>query len=248
MKRRSLLASGVAAALLPSRALAFGDAATVDIAEIDLGPGTIARPGAWGRLLFEMIQTTSVVCNTEVQRFSLDNSELFEHPFVVIVGNAAVTPPSDDAIEKLGRYLSYGGMLLIDDSTGVDNGPFDVSMRNLLARLFPTRPLAPLPPDHSVFRSFFLLNRADGRIDRSPWLDAVTVGTFSPVIFMRNDLSGALDRSQSGADVNACVPGGEGQRREAIKLGINLMMYALTADYKRDIAHVRQLMIDGRFE
>jgi hypothetical protein len=44
------------------------------------------------------------------------------------------------------------------------------------------------------------------------------------------------------------VPGGETQRREAIKLGINLVVYALTANYKRDQAHVKQLMKEGRLE
>lgn len=248
ISRRAVLGSAAAAALAPRSALGFGDSALVDIAEIDLGSGTIARPAAWSRLLFEMIQTTSVDCRTDVPRFTLEGPELFEHPFTVIVGDGAFAAPSDEQVEKLGRYLSYGGMLFVDDATGVENGPFDQSLRALLGRVFPTRPLAPLPPDHSIFRSFFLLRAAVGRIDRFQWLDAVTVGTFSPVIVMRNDLSGALDRSPTGADVNACVPGGESQRREAVKLGINLMMYALTADYKRDIAHVRQLMQDGRFE
>lgn len=247
ISRRHLISAAAAlAATRPARA--FGTTTMVDIAEIDLGPGTIGRPTAWSRLLYEMIQTTSVECRTDVPRFDLAGDDLFEHPFVVVVGNGGFQPPSEEAVEKLGRYLSYGGMLLIDDSTGAEDGPFDRSARELLGRMFPTRPLAPLPPDHSIYRSFFLLDRAVGRIDRFPWLEAVTVGTFSPVILMRNDLSGALERTAGGADVNAVVPGGERQRREAVKLGINLMMYALTADYKRDIAHVRQLMIDGRFE
>ena len=44
------------------------------------------------------------------------------------------------------------------------------------------------------------------------------------------------------------IPGGELQRREALKLGINLVMYALTSNYKHDQAHVRALMEEGRIE
>ena len=51
-----------------------------------------------------------------------------------------------------------------------------------------------------------------------------------------------------GGTCYACVPGGATQRREALKLGINLLMYSLTANYKKDQAHVRQLMKDGRLE
>ncbi len=65
---------------------------------------------------------------------------------------------------------------------------------------------------------------------------------------MRDDLSGALDRRPDGRPKSACVPGGDWQRKEATKLAINLLMYSLTANYKRDQAHVRQLMREGRLE
>ena len=76
----------------------------------------------------------------------------------------------------------------------------------------------------------------------------MTVGNLSPLIYCRNDLSGALDRGPDGRSVHACVPGGERQRGEAVKVGINLVMYSLTANYKRDQAHVRALMLEGRLE
>jgi hypothetical protein len=44
------------------------------------------------------------------------------------------------------------------------------------------------------------------------------------------------------------VPGGAEQRREAVKLSINLMMYSLTSNYKHDQAHVAELMREGRIE
>ena len=87
-----------------------------------------------------------------------------------------------------------------------------------------------------------------GRLDRYRFLEGVTVGNLTPVIYCRNDLSGALDRGLDGRNTNSCVPGGELQRREAIKLGINLLMYSLTANYKKDQAHVRQLILEGRIE
>ena len=41
---------------------------------------------------------------------------------------------------------------------------------------------------------------------------------------------------------------GEDQRREAVKLGINLVLYSLTSNYKHDQAHVAELMREGRLE
>lgn len=246
MRRRDVLVA--AGALVGGRAFAFGETTRLGVAELDLGAGTLSRPAAWKRLLYELGDTTSVEVGRDVVRHGLEDEALFEHPFSVLVGAAAFAPPSEPAVERLSRYLAYGGVLLVDDTTGTEDSPFDASVRALLARVYATRPASPLPADHSVFRAFFLLSHPVGRVDRFRWLEGVTVGTFTPVLLMRNDLSGALDRGDDGRERNACVPGGEDQRREAIKLGINIVLYALTADYKRDIAHVRELMREGRIE
>jgi Domain of unknown function (DUF4159) len=245
--RRTLLAGAVGGALSP-RALAFGPSTRVDICELDLGPGTLSRPNAWQRLLYEVDQTTSVQCEDRSVRLRPEDPALFEHPFSVLIGNGAFAMPSDAGLEQVSRYLSYGGFLVIDDSTAAENGPFDASVRELVDRLFPTRPLGPLPSDHSVFRSFFLLRRPLGRVDRFPFLEGVTSDNLTPLVYMRNDLSGALDRGSNGLEANPCVPDGERQRQEAIKLGINLVLYALTSNYKADQAHVKQLMKEGRLE
>jgi len=93
-----------------------------------------------------------------------------------------------------------------------------------------------------------LINRPVGRVNSTQWLEGITIGETTRVIYSRNDLSGALARSPDGRNLYPVTPGGESQRREAIKLGINLMMYALTSNYKKDQAHVRQLMLEGRLE
>ena len=55
--RRELLA--LLGAALPASALGFGESSMIDIAEIDLGSGTLTRPNAWKRLLYEVVHTTS---------------------------------------------------------------------------------------------------------------------------------------------------------------------------------------------
>jgi hypothetical protein len=247
MRRRDFLAAA-AALSLPSGGYAFGDATKIDIAEIILPTGTVSRPNAWKRLLYEVIQTTSVECVARSVQVAPDSHELFEHPFSVLAGSESFERVSDDALEQLSRYLSYGGFLLIDDTSGADPSGFDDSVRRLVRRLFPTRPLSPLPADHSLYRAFFLIDRPMGRVDRFPYLEGITVGNLAPLIYCRNDLSGALDRGNDGRHKHSCVPGGELQRREGIKLGLNLIMYSLTANYKRDQAHVRELMREGRLE
>ncbi|MBW1877096.1 MAG: DUF4159 domain-containing protein [Deltaproteobacteria bacterium] len=245
--RRALLAGLVAGLALPRISLAFGRASKVDIAELDI-PGTLSRPNAWTRMLYEVVHTTSVECEPRSVRIAPDDPELFEHPFAALVGREALDGPTTEGLGQLARYLAYGGFLFIDETTGAESSAFDEAVRDLCGILFPTRPLSPLPTDHSVYRSFFLLDRPVGRVARFPYLEGITVGNVCPVIYCRNDLSGALERGDDGRHRYPVVPGGEWQRREAVKLGINLILYALTANYKKDQAHVRQLMLDGRLE
>ena len=247
MRRRDLLAGGLGT-LLARPAFGFGAGGLVDVCELDLGPGTLSRANGWKRLLYEVEGTTSVECEPRSIRLAPDDPALFEHPFAVLIGDDAFPTVSDAGVEQLERYLSYGGFLLIDDATASENGPFDRAVRDLIHRISPTRPLGPLPSDHSILRSFFLIREPLGRVDRFPYLEGVTTDNLTPVVYCRNDLSGALDRGEDGRNRHPCVPGGETQRREALKLGINLVLYALTANYKKDQAHVRQLMKEGRLE
>jgi hypothetical protein len=262
MHRRDLLAALIGLAAAPSallgRASAIGDATRFTIAELDLGPGTVSRPLAWERLLNDVRATTSVetrdVQKAPILRLAPNDPRLFASPFVVCPGDGAFRVPDEEGLEQLARYLAYGGFLVFDDITGSTESAFDAATRRLAQVLFPTRPLAPLPRSHSVYRSFFLLDRPVGRVARFDDLEGITVGgvrvegdrredtTNSPLVLVRNDLSGALERSRAGADVHPVVPGGEAQRREAVKLGINLVMYSLTSNYKKDQVHVKELI------
>jgi len=243
-----LAAAGIAPGLIPRRAWALGDASKVDVVEIALPAGTLSRPEAWRQLLFELVQTTSIEAVDRVVALPPDDLSLFAHPFAALVGDGAFDPLPDDALEQLRRYLTYGGFLVIDDATASRRSEFDRSVRRLCARLFPNKRLHPLQADHSVYRSFFLLERPYGRLDTFDYLEGIQDGEIYPLIYCRNDLSGAMDRRADGRYVNACSPDGEWQRVEAVKLGINLVMYALTSNYKKDQAHVKQLMLEGRLE
>ena len=247
MRRRDLLRLAPALFLAP-RALAMGEASKLDIVQLGLGGGVVSRPGAWTRLLYEVQVTTSIETSSRVPTLSPGDPDLFQHPFAVLTGNGALDRLEESDLEQLRRYITYGGFLFIDDTTGQEESAMDRSARNLVARLFPTRALAPLPSDHSVYRTFFLLRRPVGRVSTHPWLEGVSFGETTRIIYCRNDLSGALVRGPDGRDLYPVTPGGERQRNEAVKLGINLILYALTSNYKKDQAHVRQLMLEGRLE
>ena len=132
----------------------------------------------------------------------------------------------------------FGGFLLADANDGSYGRGFDASFRRDLARVLPGAPLEPVPATHVVFKSFFLLDSAPGRLLLQPWLRG---GDHRQP--HRGPLLAERPRRSVGARRIGGVPfevspGGEAQREPAVRVGINVCMYALCLDYKDDAVHL----------
>ena len=57
-------------------------------------------------------------------------------------------------------------------------------------------------------------------------------------MYSTNDLGGAWARDKLGHWKFDVISGGERQRQLSIRLGVNILMYALTLDYKKDMVHL----------
>lgn len=227
-------------------AFGLGPSSLFDVTELQLEEGTLSRPSAWKRALYELVSATSVESSLSVFQVNPMDVAIFQRPFAVLMGSGPLPKLNDESILNLQRFIQSGGFIFVDDTTGATEGAFYDSFRRLVQRIFPTRPLAPLGDDHSIFRSYFLLDRPLGRTAARNYLEGVTIGHTTPIVYCHNDLSGALERSQTGQNRYPVVPGGETQRRESIKLAINLILYSLTSNYKHDVAHVAELIREGR--
>jgi hypothetical protein len=62
------------------------------------------------------------------------------------------------------------------------------------------------------------------------------------VVIGGNDWASAWAVDSSGRFMSAPSPGGEIQREMALRFGINLVIYALTGNYKTDVVHAPALL------
>jgi hypothetical protein len=189
-------------------------------------------------LMEELMLRTSVEAASMPHEVNLTDRDLFNYPFLYITGKYEFEPFAPDEIETLRLFLSYGGFLLIDDGLGQQGYGFDKSIRREMQRVFPGNEFKRLPSAHAALKSYYLLRRIGGVRIVSPTLEGLTVASATPVIYCQNDLGGAWERDQLGKWTNACTPGGEEQRKDAFHLGINLIIYAMTENYKEDLIHV----------
>ena len=119
--------------------------------------------------------------------------------------------------------------------------------------------LEPLPDDHVITRTFYLLQDFPGRhTARDIWVEASPPDAeqvegmpfrnlndgVTPVVIGGNDWATAWAMDQRG---NSMFPVGRGyagerQRELAYRFGVNLIMHVLTGNYKSDQVHVPALL------
>lgn len=224
----------------PGRAHAIGAKSRVALAQLRHGAGqSVPRPSALRRLAWEIDKRTSIDVAVEPRFVSLaDEEALFEHPFLYLSGDKEFPLPPPREIGRLRRYLIYGGTLLIDSAESRPGGGFDRSVRALIERVLPEDKWRKLSPEHTLHKSFYLLERAVGRVDLVPYLEGIERDGRLAVIYTQNDLGGAWARDDFGAWEYNVYPGGERQRERAFRWGVNIVMYALCVDYKADQVHI----------
>jgi len=147
--------------------------------------------------------------------------------------------------EKVVAYLQNGGQVLFDTRDPNRSGANWRVLRLLLDELdLPA--LIQVPEDHVLTRSFYLLHEFPGRLDGSPvWVersDEKVNDGVSAVVIGGNDWAGAWAVDDGGRPLMPVVPGGERQREMAFRFGINLVMYALTGNYKGDQVHLPAIL------
>ena len=195
------------------------------------------NPAYAGAIVEELELRTSIDATRERRIIEISDPALFYSPFLYLAGRYDFEPFSDSEQSILKRYFTHGGFLLAEDTIGASGFGFDGAFRREIARMFPLQPLQRLSPDHSVYQSFYLINRVAGRLKTTPYLEGITIKNWTPVIYSQNDLSGAWSKDKYDKWVHACIPDGESQRKAAFKIGLNLIVYSLSADYKQDLVH-----------
>ncbi len=197
-----------------------------------------ARPEGLRSLLAQIARRTSVEVNREPISLKLSDPNLFKYPFIYLGGDKAFEPFPESDLNVLREYLSYGGFLFIDDNSADADSEFDRSVRRMVARLFPQMPMRNISRDHSVFRSFYLLNTVSGRAIINSYLEGISLKGRTVLMYSVNDQAGAWSRNKLGDWNFDMVAGGYRQRQLSIRLGINIILYALTLDYKKDMVHL----------
>ena len=225
-----------------SNAYAFGDREQVSVHFLDYGDGSRARLRAAEQLMWEINKRTSIDVKESPTWIKINPQQLYQSPLLVLLGRGTCPSFTQDECMQLNQYLRAGGLLYVDDISPAGDQRFDRSFRQELKKIWPESQLKRVNKEHTIYRSFFLLDRPHGRIQRTSYLEHITFDDLSPILYGRNDLFGAFGRDLSGQWKFPVTPGGSVQREAAFRFGINLVMYATCLNYKRDQVHTLSIL------
>ncbi len=233
----------------------FAIKATVEtrLAYVLTGDPTVDDISAAGmRGLAAILGRRTAVDAADPMAVDLERDELAFFSLIYWPMTEAQAPLSRLAVDRINFFLRNGGTILFDTRDGGLSGPggsaADGAGARLLQRLaegLEIPPLAPVGPEHVLTKTFYLLPDFPGRDVGAPlWVqsEARGIDEVSSVIVGGNDYAAAWAVDASGRPILPVSPGGEVQREMAYRFGINLVMYALTGNYKADQIHVPAIL------
>jgi hypothetical protein len=175
-----------------------------------------------------------------------------------IVANQA--KPPDASIRAIDAFMKQGGTVVFDTRDAYVQRPGGVptaetrALRIMLAAL-DVPGLEPIPGDHVLTKTFYLLGRFVGRYAAGDtWVETLTAtksdpktparagDRVSPIVITSNDLAAAWAMDRLGNPLYPLVPGEPRQREMALRTGVNLVMYVFTGNYKADQVHIPALL------
>jgi len=200
----------------------LGAGEVFSIARLKYGGGGdwYSNPSSLPNLMRFVREKTGIAASEKELVVSPDSEELFACPAAYMNGHGNVAFTDREA-SALRRWLAGGGFLIADDNYGMDK-----SFRREMKKVFPDADLVLLPKDHPVFRAFFPLPGGLPKVHEHDGEPAQAYGLFHEgrmAVFysFQADMGDGWEDASVHNDPEAV-------RTEALKMGANLIVWALS--------------------
>jgi hypothetical protein len=157
---------------------------------------------------------------------SLLDPNLDRYPVLYLTGHGDLQLKKDE-IDALRSYLQQGGFLLVNDNGPARSGnSIDAAFRREIAKVFPDHPLVEFPKNHPIFSALYQFPNGQPQIHRHdetqpPRAFGIYVeGRLAVFYDWNSDIGNGWEDPQVHNDP-------EEKRQEALKMGTNILMYAV---------------------
>ena len=177
-------------------------------------------PSSLPNLLEAINERTTIRAAPREENVEITDPKLFQYPYLYMTGHGKVRF-SDEDIKILRKYFAAGGFLHADDNYGMDS-----TFRREIEKVFPDSPLIELPFDHDRYHSFYKFPDGLPKIHEHDSESPQGFGIFYDdqlVVFYTYESD--LGDGWEDPDVHNDPPE---KREDAIRMGINIIVYSLT--------------------
>lgn len=194
---------------------------TIGRLQYEGGGDWYANPSSLPNLLSAVREFTNLPVADRERVVQLTGPALWETPYLYMTGHGNVSF-SVEEIANLRRFLENGGFLHADDNYGLDE-----SFRREMAKVFPDRPLVEVPLDHPVYHIVHDFPQGVPKVHEHDGLPAQAFGVFvDDRLAVYYTYQADLGDGWEDPDVH---DNPEAVRQSALRMGVNLFVYAVTA-------------------
>lgn len=206
----------------PNRPTAVLPRLAVARLQYDGGGDWYANPSSLPNLIAAIRARTTLDVDAREWRVSLLDERVWDFPFLHLTGHGNIHL-TDAEVTRLREYLSRGGFLHADDNYGLDD-----SFRRELKRVFPDRALVDVPLRHPVYHAVYDLPQGVPKIHEHDGKPARGLGIFIGdrlAVFYSHE----SDLGNGWEDVGTYKDDPPELHEKALKMGVNLFVYAVTS-------------------
>ena len=176
-----------------------------------------ANPTSVPNLIKYFNQTFETKISVDVPYVEAGSQAIYQYPFIHMTGHGNVAFSSSEA-ENIRNYLLSGGFLHIDDNYGMDQ-----FIRTEIKKIFPNHQLVELPFNHPIFNQKYKFNGLpkihEHDDKRTQAFGIIEDGRLICLYTFETDLGDGWEDEQVHNDT-------KNKRQEALKMGVNILMYA----------------------
>lgn len=159
--------------------------------------------------------------DADYEDVAIGSRDLFQYPFAFLTGHGTISLNRTEA-SNIRDYLDNGGFLYIDDDYGLDE-----HFRSVITQIYPDEELIEIPFEHDIYHQVYdfpnglpKVHEHDGKAPRG-------FGLFREgrmVLFYTYESNLADGWANPEVHQNP-----ESIRQEALQMGVNILVYALTS-------------------
>jgi len=177
-------------------------------------------PSSLPNLLAFVGSNTPIKTMQKEIKIKLTDNNANHYPYYYLTGHGNIKFTNNEII-SLREILSNGGFLHADDNYGMDK-----SFRREIKKIFPNKELIELPHDHPIFKSYFKFNNGLPKIHEHDNKPPQAFGIFNnDKLVVLYTYESDLGDGWEDPSVHNCP---EELRKNALKMGVNIIYYALT--------------------